>query len=316
MNGSRARALAPYPDPEAREREFDALVAELGGEIEVYGASVEGRPLRVAKLPAADPAAPRVLCCANIHGPEFVGNRVAIGLLRALGEAEGPAAKLRQRASVWCAPCVNPDGYARTWERRGVGPLASLRPNANGVDLNRNFPLPQGRRPSRLPFTGSPDPGAATFRGTAPLSEPETKALEDLFRAGDFHASANLHSFMGTLIPPRVSVRDHFDTYVRLCHTFQRAQPTRRYRRLGSWIFDTYTGEQEDHQHAVHGTWALCVESFPVLASFRQHVRTPSTFWRFNPIDPAPWVANDVPGIIAWLSAALDLPRPNDEAGP
>ncbi len=57
-----------------------------------------------------------------------------------------------------------------------------------------------------------------------------------------------------------------------------------------------WTGEQEDWQHHVHGTWALTVEVFPLAASFRQHLRALSLFWRFNPRDPRPWVDNDVPG--------------------
>jgi hypothetical protein len=227
-----------------------------------------------------------------------------------LDATTGLGAAVRERAEVWCVPCVNPDGYARTWEQAGVGALASMRANAHGVDLNRNFPLPHGAQPSRLPFTGSSQPGAATYRGAAPLSEPETRALDELFRAGDFHASANLHSFMGTLIPPRVRDRNHYEVYARLCSTFRSAQSHRAYRRLASWTFDTYTGEQEDHQHAAHHTWAMCIESFPIAASFRQHLRAPSTFWRFNPRDPEFWVENDVPGVLAWWLAALDVPRP------
>ena len=62
----------------------------------------------------------------------------------------------------------------------------------------------------------------------------------------------------------------------------------------------------EDYQHHHHGTWAVCVETFSLWASFRQHLRAPSLFWRFNPHDPAPWIDNDVPGIVAFLHAALD----------
>ena len=68
-----------------------------------------------------------------------------------------------------------------------------------------------------------------------------------------------------------------------------------------------FTGEQEDHQHHVHGTWALTIEVFPVTASLRQHLRAPSTFWRFNPRRPETWVENDVPGIVAFFLEALAL---------
>jgi hypothetical protein len=248
-----------------------------------------------------------VLCCANIHGPELVGGEVALGLLAALA---GPAgAPLRARAEVWVAPCLNPDGYARTWATGGAASLRQLRPNARGVDLNRNFPLPAGARHSRLPFAGSPRAGSATYRGPGPLSEPESAALAGLLQEGDFHAGANLHSFMGALIPARVTDRSCYETYRRLCARFAAAQPARRYRRLASRTLDVFTGEQEDYQHHGCGTWAVCVEVFPVLDSLRQGAFS-GTFWRFNPKDPGPWVENDVPGLLAYFEAALELARP------
>jgi hypothetical protein len=210
---------------------------------------------------------------------------------------------------VWVIPCLNPDGYRRTVEREGAGPLTGLRPNANGVDLNRNFPLPWGR-PSRLPAAGSSEPGTATYRGPSPLSEPETHHLDALLHEQSFHASANFHSFMGTCIPARVTDRDEFRTYRGLCRAFARAQTKYRYRRLSTRIFDVFTGEQEDHQHHHHRTWAMCVETFTIAATYRQHFRAPSTFWRFNPHDPQPWVDNDVPAVVAYFEAALKLSRP------
>lgn len=303
--------LAPYPTPEAREAEVDDLAARLGGELVVYGASREGRPLRAVRVPSPAADAPRVLCSANIHGIEFIAGRVAIALLHQLATAPSPALlALHRRAELWVIPSLNPDGYARTWAAAGRGLLAPLRHNAGGVDLNRNFPRPGNAPTSRLPGAGSDRPGDATYRGPSPLSEPETAALDALFTATGFHASANLHSFMGTAIPARVTDAAAFASYRALCRAFADAQPHTRYRRLSSRLFDTFTGEQEDHQHHAHATWAACIEVFPLLASYRQHVRAPSIFWRFNPHDPERWIANDLPGVIAFLSAALDLPRP------
>lgn len=301
-------ALDPYDSPEALEVRLVAAAADAGGAIESFGSSVEGRPLRLARVPGPRDA-PRLLCCAGTHGPEFIGPAVALGLLAALRPG-GPAADLRERAELVVVACLNPDAYARTWDRRGRGSVAALRPNAHGVDLNRNFPRPDGGPPSRLPFAGSDRPGAATYRGPAPLSEPETAALDRLLAADDFAASANLHSFMGALIPARVTDRGEFARYRELTRTFAGAQPRVRYRHLASRTFDTFTGEQEDHQHHVHRTWSVCVECFSVPASLRQHLRAPSTFWRFNPRDPRPWIDNDVPGLAAFYRAALALPRP------
>ena len=122
-------------------------------------------------------------------------------------------------------------------------------------------------------------------------------------------ASINLHSFMGTIIPPRVTTPGDDRTYTGLAQAAFDAQ-TVRYRRLASYHFDAFTGEQEDHQHHVHKTWAVCLETFPIMASFAQHLRAPSAFWRFNPRDIDRWVDNDVPAMFAFFDAALALERP------
>ncbi|MEZ4429957.1 MAG: M14 family metallopeptidase [Nannocystaceae bacterium] len=309
---SDASLLSPYPSPDAREDELDRLAARAGAEVIVYGESVERRPLRAARVPARAAKATRLLCSANIHGIEYIGGRVALGLLAACAEPEGPLAALLERCELWVIPCLNPDGYARTWAASGqAARLSELRANARGVDLNRNFPLPHGARPTRLPAAGSDRPGDATYRGPAPLSEPETAHLDTLLQAQRFHASANLHSFMGTVIPARVTGRAPYKAYRGLARAFAAAQTQARYRRLASRVFDVFTGEQEDHQHHARDCWAVCVEVFPVLSSLRQHWRAPSRFWRFNPHDPRPWVESDRAAVIAYFQAALELPRPS-----
>ena len=297
---------------------MSALAEVAGAELVEYGQSVQGRPLEAVRVPAqaGDPSArgttsiPRIACTANIHGPEWIGSQVALEFLRRLGRPGDAVHALRQRCEVWVIPCLNPDGYAETHRRQGDAPLSILRTNAQGVDLNRNFPLPHGRPHLSWLGAGSRRPGDATYRGTAALSEPETRHLDALLTEKRFHASANLHSFMGTMIPARVTHPRQFEVYKSLCRVFATAQATTRYRRLSSRLFDVFTGEMEDHQHHAHDTWAMCVETFPLTRSFAQHLRAPSTFWRFNPRDPSPWLANDVPALTAWFDAALDLARP------
>jgi len=295
-------SLSPYPDPDTRADSWRADCERLGAETLTYGDSVEGRPLDAALLPR--PGLPRVVVCAVIHGVEYVGNRIAAGFLRSL---EG--ALLTRRAEVWILPCLNPDGYARTWSAQGQGPLKSLRGNARGVDLNRNFPLPWGATPSRLPGTGSHKPQALTYRGPAPLSEPESRHLASLLARVDPHVCISLHSFMGTVIPPRVLRDEDRRGYRDLARAFAAAQTHARYPRLRI-PFDVFTGELEDYAHHFLGSWSVCIESFTLKASLRQHLRAPSRFWRFNPRQPGPWVDSDVSGLHGLLHAALDRPRP------
>ncbi len=307
--------LHPYPPPDQREAQLEAHAAALDAEIRELGHSVEGRPLRAVRVPrkvGGRPEEPeqRVLLCANTHGVEWIGTYVALGFLGAMTRPRPALQALRERAEIWVIPTINPDAYERTWQARGDGPLHVLRANANGVDLNRNYPLPapQPRFAHLLGgfAAGSRDPQSPFFKGREPLSEPETQAMARLFDEVPFQASLSLHSFMGTLLSAHVERREPYEAYRRLCSAFRRAQRLVSYRWLASRRFDWFLGEQEDHQHHAHGTWATCVEVFPVSYSFRQHLRAPCLFWRFNPREPRRWLENDIPGIVAYLHAALN----------
>jgi len=305
-------ALAPYPTPEARDDTTRELARTLGAEIRQFGLSVEGRPLLAVRVPTGNKDAPKVLITGNIHGVEWISSQVVLGVLRVLaaGDAGSQVARLHARSEIWAVPCLNPDGYARTFIGEGHGSLAGLRTNANGVDLNRNFPLPVGQVRKRLPGAGSHVPGKATYVGTGPLSEPESLAIELLMLEQRFHAGVNGHSFMGKVIPARTLHREAGAVYKRLCKDLAHAQTSASYGRLASPWFDTFTGELEDHQHHAHRMWAVCLETFSFGASVRQHFRAPSLFWRFNPRELQTWIDNDVAAICAFLLAALAEPRP------
>lgn len=315
--------LSPYPGPEEREARLDLSAAALGAEIRVLGHSVEGRPLRAVRIPRLDEAgrplsldrdSPRVLVCANIHGLEWVSAFCALGFLAALERPRPALRSLRGRSEIWVVPCINPDGYALTWERKGTGKLHELRANARGVDLNRNYPLP-GPQPWYAIstggwMTGSEDPRSPFFKGTEPLSEPETQAMAGLFREVPFRASVSLHSTMGTLFSAHVKRPEHLAAYRRLCGAFRGAQKVKPYLWLASRHLDWFTGEQEDFQHHCHGTWSVCAEVFPLAESLRQNLRAPSLFWRFNPREPRRWLENDIPGMVAYFHSALDEGEP------
>lgn len=81
---------------------------------------------------------------------------------------------LLDRRDVWVVPVLNPDGYAHTFSTERLW-RKNRRRNVDGtvgVDLNRNYPAFWGRDE-----VGSSDvPGAETFRGTGPASEPVAAA--------------------------------------------------------------------------------------------------------------------------------------------
>lgn len=304
--------LAPYPTLASLDDEVDAIAARVGARMKTYGASVQGRPLRAFLVDRAPAGAPHVMVNANIHGPEWIGSQVARAFLSSLDDDPRGRA-LVEKAHVHVLPVLNPDGYARTEARAGVGRMRDLRWNENGVDLNRNFPLPYGRTPSSWPGAGSARAGDATYRGTHALSEPETRALADYLSSVSLHASASLHSFMGTLMIPPVLTAACRRGYGALGRAFRSGQRRDRYRTVMFPRLDVFTGELEDHQHHAHRTWAVCVEAFPVARSFAQHVVAPSIFWRMNPRDPGPVVDDVMGGLFAYFDAALAMERPSPD---
>jgi len=113
----------------------------------VVGRSVDGRPIDAIEVgnPAAEDKALVVGC---IHGTECAGIAVAERLA---------AVEPEPGLDLWIVPDLNPDGDA-----------AGTRGNADGVDLNRNFPW----RWKRL--------AGVFYSGPHPLSEPESRFVHRL----------------------------------------------------------------------------------------------------------------------------------------
>ena len=119
----------------------------------VLGYSVDHRP--ITAIERGDPDSPqRALVVGCIHGNEPAG----IAIARALATTVVPP-----EVDLWVVPDLNPDGAA-----------AHTRVNADGVDLNRNFPY-------RWKPIGAP--GSSPYAGPRPLSEPESRILAKLLRS-------------------------------------------------------------------------------------------------------------------------------------
>jgi protein MpaA len=129
------------------------------------GDSVHGREIVAVEVAGAHPQT-SVLVVGCIHGNEPAGIAIAHALMR----VQPP-----RGVALWIVPDLNPDGVA-----------ADTRQNANGVDLNRNFPTRW--RPQSGTFSSGP----------RPLSEPESRlAYRLILRVRPavsiwFHQHANL----------------------------------------------------------------------------------------------------------------------------
>jgi protein MpaA len=136
----------------------------------VVGHSVRGHPITMVRVGAAV-ATERVLVVGCIHGSE----RAGLPVVRALHHVTPPPG-----VQLLLVDALNPDGCAR-----------GTRGNADGVDLNRNFPTTW--RPL----------GGVYAAGPRAASEPETRAAMRLIRRERPQVAIWFHQHMDLVDPTR-----------------------------------------------------------------------------------------------------------------
>lgn len=152
-----------------------------GGELRLEalppGRSAQGRPIEAWRSAGPAPAGGRhVYLLAGVHGDEvegvFVLGRLLEWLRKGPGAGGGAPAEGPPLVAV---PVLNVDGHA-----------AGTRANARGVDLNRNLGSNGWRARARGP----------KYRpGPSPMSEPENRFLDGLFRSHPPGIVLSLHSW-------------------------------------------------------------------------------------------------------------------------
>lgn len=299
-----------YPSPTELEDRWRSQVAAAGGREAPAGRSVEGRPLWRFDLGCRDTGAPSVLLTGLIHGNEVVGSLALLEVVARL-HAAGDLAREPRRLIVM--PIVNPDGFAATMDRLRHGLAVGRRRNANGVDLNRNFPPAFPDQPARAsPLAGSSWRHSPWFRGPHALSEPESRSVAEV--AGDVRPTLALgfHSFGQLLLHPwacRRAAHPRQDQYRALGDAFVRGGPDARFqvRQAASWY--RIVGNLDDWLDATFGTLAFTVE---VSRLDRQllHPRAANPFWWSNPFDARPALEQVAPCVLALLASSRPAQRP------
>ncbi len=106
----------------------------------------------------------RILLLGGIHGDELTASAIVFHWMQWMQSPEA----LDFHWKV--APIINPDGLLAGKPQRV---------NANGVDLNRNFPTPGWRKDAPLYWAKATHSDPRRFPGTAPLSEPESRWVSE-----------------------------------------------------------------------------------------------------------------------------------------
>ena len=200
--------------------------------IYTIGKSVQGRDLMVIEISdnpgRHEPGEPEFKYVANMHGNEVTGRETLLHLIVFLCMSYGHDPEVTQLINttrIHILPSMNPDGYQNAYDGL-VG-----RTNANGKDLNRDFP-------------------DHFQRNVKSFSEMETRAVRNWLREYPFVLSANFHNGGLAAIYPYDSSPSgkHVytptpddDIFQKLAQTYSKAHPT------------MYLGIQ-CHHHFIHHT--------------------------------------------------------------
>lgn len=159
------------------------------------GSTVQGRQILFVKISDnvnQKEAEPQFMFSSSMHGDETTGYVLMLRLIDTLLTSYGTDTRLTNLVDndeIWINPLANPDG---TYHGGNNTVNGATRYNANGVDINRNFPDP----------AEGPHPDGYAW-------QPETIAMKTLAENNDFILSANFHG--GTEV-----VNYPWDTWSRL----------------------------------------------------------------------------------------------------
>jgi PKD repeat protein len=172
-----------YPTYSAYEAMMYQYAANYPSICQVYNIKTlaSGRKLLVAKIShdvTVHENKPQFLYTSTMHGNEPSGYIHMLHLIDTLLSNYGTNARITNildNIELWINPLANPDG---TYGASGGASISgAVRYNANGVDLNRNYP----------------DPSTDSLHPDGNAWQPETMAFMELADTLNFVMSANFH---------------------------------------------------------------------------------------------------------------------------
>ncbi len=210
--------LEPYRNYSETRAVLEQLADAYPDIMMVYniGYSVMGREIYAVKISdnvTVDEDEPTLHFDGEHHAREVMMPEIMIDIAEQLVTNYSPASPEVKGwvddYEIYLIPCVNPDGsvavFTSDW---------SIRKNANGVDLNRNYPADWGN-----PAGSSGNPGSETYRGPFPASEPEVQTvMAHAFRTRP-SAGITFHSYSNIVLYPYSSpglTQTSQEDYIRL----------------------------------------------------------------------------------------------------
>lgn len=194
-----------------------------------------------------------------VHGAELPIPTLLTEFAEQLAEGYGrdpQATMLLRDREIHLIPMVNPDGVERMEEPLSGSDGGDLgRVNANHVDLNRNFLFGWGGNDS------SSDPLSHNYRGPAPASEPETRAVVDYMEKLRPDLFVDWHSAAQVVLHPWGETTRSGSTSRGLRDLAQHVSRINGYAPMVSTKLYPTSGSAMDWVHGTLGGAALAVET-------------------------------------------------------
>lgn len=210
--------VVDFPDGEGAFHTYDEMIASLRqlernypGQASVFsiGLSVQAKDIWAIKI--SDPATqninndkPAILYMATHHAREHVSTEMPIlfakNILASLA-TDNEIANLLSKVDIYLIPMVNPDGAMHDIEGQSYKYWRKNRRQNNsttyGVDLNRNYGFGWGTGGS------SSSPSSDVYMGSAPFSEPETRAIRDFMTSHrNISIALSFHTYSELILYP------------------------------------------------------------------------------------------------------------------
>lgn len=154
--------------------------------------------IKFSDHPDAQEDEPRVLYNGVHHACELIGNEICLFMAHDLADRYGSDPDVTRwidSSQIFIVPVVNPDGHGinmadldTMWRKNlhDYNHNGIWDPDTDGVDLNRNYDF--------LWELGDGNQGSRYYRGEAPFSENETRAIRDLAQREKFIFEICWHS--------------------------------------------------------------------------------------------------------------------------
>ncbi len=261
-----------YDDLLADIAELEKLYPELVSSF-TAGYSVEGREIPAFTLGRGERV---IFYGACIHAGEYIttniimymADRYAYGYYT-VEQVEGYISyrELLDNVTFYIVPQINPDGvniaqngyYASTlpvasYDRQGVSWPGAYKANANGVDLNRNFPYNW----DPMAENGITWRCMRYFCGFEAASEPETKMLIYLGENIPFEMFADFHKFGEVLFWVDSDSTDHLERYGSIA---ERILDDLKYEDKGIETIDHFGGYLSNYMRNTYDRLSMTVET-------------------------------------------------------